>query len=595
MGAALLAAEVEYPYLVAHPAHMRAHPQKGVAVEITRRGDEADDAGAGRGVVLEDLPQRPAPEIDIEVVEVLQPDAVARSGDGGQKVVENGAGAVPPAHPRAGAVAIVGPCGLVAVVGRVAEADDDGNRALDAQRLAALFGDGLKEERRLRRVGVGAFQGVGEIDAGAVGGQGGAPVGERAADAQLAHRIGAGKELEAVEVLRQRRRLSRHGAGALLGLDPSQSVFDDAQQIGPGAGGRVEGDDVRVGKAQRPAQPPAQQRVDQAHLGADHLDRRVIDAGVLAEFGVVIRQKVLVEVKPGVARPGERDRRNGRDHAQQQVERGGEFRARARVGENLQGARQQAVLRSQRRLGAFERQRVGALAASQQQGESDGLGVGVGELRIRGVGEQKLPPVPRQHGERRGVVAQRIGDIVAQHPAQRRQHPGEALEVEFAPAVQRQNRLPQKKIAQQRRKSPRVLRSDRLRAVGGHIAGEADKTDALAAAIQRPFAAVAVKNVGEARKTPELCAVATAQPTRIRADARRLELDMAGKRAVAQNRIIGTTQTVGQPRLARANNRPPPQRRRRRHQVLERRAKPILRRPRRKNRTLRRNRSRKNP
>ena len=595
VGAALLAAEVEYPYLVAHPAHVRAHPQKGVAVEITRRGDEADDARTGGGVVLEDLPQRPAPEIDIEIVKVLQPDAVARSAHRGQKVVEDGAGAVPPPHPRTGAVAIVGPCGFVAVVGRVAEAYDDGDRALDAQRLAALFGDGLKEERRLRRVGVGAFQRVGEKDAGAVGGQGSAPVGESAADAQLAHRIGAGKELEPVKVLRQHRRLSRHRPRALIGLDPTQSVFDDAQQIGPGAGGRVEGDDIGVGEAHRFAHPSGEQRVDQAHLGADHLNRRVVDPGVLAEFGVVIRQKVLVEVEPGVALSGERDRRDGRDHAQQQVERGGERRTGAGVGKDLQGARQQAVLRGQRRLCAFEGKGVRPLAAPQQQGEGHGLGVGIGELRIRGVGEQELPPVPCQHGQRRGAVAQRIGDIVAQHPAQRSQHPGKLLEIEFAPAVQRQHRLPQKEIAQQPRKSPRVLRRNGLRAVGGHIAGEADETDALAAAIQRPFAAVAVKDVGEAGETPELLAVAPAEPPRVRTDPRSLELDMAGKRAVAQNRVVGTTETVGQPRLARAHDRPPPQGRRLRHQILERRAQPVLRRTRRKTRPLRRNRSRKTP
>ena len=81
---------------------------------------------------------------------------------------------------------------------------------------------GLEEERRLRRVGVGVFQGVGEIDMGAVGGQGGAAVDERAAHTQLAHRVGAGKELEAVEVPGQCRRLSGDGAGALFRLDAAQ-------------------------------------------------------------------------------------------------------------------------------------------------------------------------------------------------------------------------------------------------------------------------------------------------------------------------------------------------------------------------------------
>ena len=49
-----LAAEIEYPYLVAKPAHMFAHPAESNAVEITRCTDETDHARTV--LVLENLP-----------------------------------------------------------------------------------------------------------------------------------------------------------------------------------------------------------------------------------------------------------------------------------------------------------------------------------------------------------------------------------------------------------------------------------------------------------------------------------------------------------------------------------------------------------
>ena len=51
-----LAAEIENPDFVAVPAHVLAHPDKGVAVQVTRRGDKTDDAGTGLSLLFEDLP-----------------------------------------------------------------------------------------------------------------------------------------------------------------------------------------------------------------------------------------------------------------------------------------------------------------------------------------------------------------------------------------------------------------------------------------------------------------------------------------------------------------------------------------------------------
>ena len=84
---ASLAAEVENPNLVALPTDMFAHPREGIAVEVARCADEADDAGAFGGVLLKNLPQCPAPEIDVEVIEVLDVDAVPSVGSGVEEIL----------------------------------------------------------------------------------------------------------------------------------------------------------------------------------------------------------------------------------------------------------------------------------------------------------------------------------------------------------------------------------------------------------------------------------------------------------------------------------------------------------------------------
>ena len=75
--ATTFAAKVQNPYIVAEAAHVLAHPAKCVTIDVARRADEADDARPACRLVLEDLPKRPAPEVDVEVVEVLDVDAVA--------------------------------------------------------------------------------------------------------------------------------------------------------------------------------------------------------------------------------------------------------------------------------------------------------------------------------------------------------------------------------------------------------------------------------------------------------------------------------------------------------------------------------------
>ena len=414
--AVAFAAQVENPEIVANAPNVFAHAPKSVAVEIARRGDEADDTRAVGRVVLEHLPQCPTPEIDVEIVEVLEADAVAGVLGRLEEVFQDGeflascqpgfrglpcasracfvrtpdVQRVAEPHPAAvpGQIVLGIPVhGVVSVVGRVAQADENGGVFLDFEVLATLVGNGAEKAPELRRLGVRALQGIGQIHACRAGGRR-SPVAQGAADAQLAHRVRADHHLEAVQIACQFRGLSGDGSRALFGFDAAQSVFDDAEEIRADAGGGIERDDAGVGETERFVQATDEQVVHQADLRADDLDRGVVGAGILAQFGIVGGQKVFVEVEPRVLRSGERGGLHDGDDAQQQVERRGHVRAGFAIGQNSQGARQQAVLCSERVMGAVERERVGPLAAAQQQGEGDRLGVGVGELRVRGVGEQ---------------------------------------------------------------------------------------------------------------------------------------------------------------------------------------------------------------
>ena len=74
----------------------------------------------------------------------------ASSGEGRvEEGAEDGVFALPvfaPAHPRAGAISVGRRGRFVAVVGRVAEADDDRHCAFDFEGLDPLVGDGPQEE-----------------------------------------------------------------------------------------------------------------------------------------------------------------------------------------------------------------------------------------------------------------------------------------------------------------------------------------------------------------------------------------------------------------------------------------------------------------
>ena len=352
------AAEIEYPDLVAKPAHVFAHAEERIAVQIARGGNEADDAAALL-VLFQRFPQRPAPEIDVEVVQVFQLAAASGGHHGRREVAEDRAIAdaiLAPAHPGAGAMAIVAGRGLMPVVGRIAEADDHFPLALDRKGQPVLLRDRLHEERQLAWRRVRALQRVGQVDVGAVAGC--AARKQLAAQAQLAHRVGAHEALETIQVRRQRRGVVRHGAHAIDLFNARQGMLDDAEQVGAGADRGVQRRDAWVRETVAVPHAADQRFVDEAHLRPHHFDGGVVDAGILAQHRIVGCQEIFVEVEPRVARTPARAERRSRHHCEnalQQRQGCGHLHAHRRIRQHLQGAGEQTVLRGKALLRGFQR------------------------------------------------------------------------------------------------------------------------------------------------------------------------------------------------------------------------------------------------
>src|SRR5437867_1825979 len=130
---------------------MLAHPAEGIAVQIARCADVTHHAQPSRGALLKDLPQRPAPEIHVQIVKVLDVYAVARGKSRFQEVLEDGSRTLAifaPADPAAGAglVGFIG--GFMPVVRWITQADDYGHLGFDLQRTRVLLGNGLQVERK---------------------------------------------------------------------------------------------------------------------------------------------------------------------------------------------------------------------------------------------------------------------------------------------------------------------------------------------------------------------------------------------------------------------------------------------------------------
>ena len=78
--------KVDQPEVVELLAHLLPHANKARPTEIRGRRDEADDPALLRRV--EHLPERPPPEVDVEVIEVLEVTAVAALDSGPQEILQ---------------------------------------------------------------------------------------------------------------------------------------------------------------------------------------------------------------------------------------------------------------------------------------------------------------------------------------------------------------------------------------------------------------------------------------------------------------------------------------------------------------------------
>src|SRR5690606_2920914 len=132
------------PDAVAKSAHPLAHAGEARSAQVGTGADEGDDARVV--VLLEHLPQGPAPEVDVVVVEVLEVPPQTAGAGGFQEVLRQsalaaagsfaGSQSLAEAHPAAFTLdAVVVGVDLLTVIGRVADTDE--NRHLCLHLLSA--------------------------------------------------------------------------------------------------------------------------------------------------------------------------------------------------------------------------------------------------------------------------------------------------------------------------------------------------------------------------------------------------------------------------------------------------------------------------
>ena len=146
-----IAFQVDDPELVEGAPHHLAHPHESRPTQVGGGGDERDDARSLGAV--EDLPERPAPEIDVVVVEILQVHARARLSGRIEKILQQRSlvflhVGCTEAHPAALALRLgVGEVDFLPVVGRIAQADQHARVGLDSPGAFMLVNQGAQRER----------------------------------------------------------------------------------------------------------------------------------------------------------------------------------------------------------------------------------------------------------------------------------------------------------------------------------------------------------------------------------------------------------------------------------------------------------------
>ena len=267
---------VDDPDVIGLAAEVVAHLLEAGAVKEPGDRDEANDAGVMVGVVVEHLPGGPAPEVDVEVAEVLGvcPDApLARGLPGVERRRFGGVGAPgldPPAAPH-----------RLFFIRRVA--DDDGDRLspLDRVRLLTGLGDRPEDGGEPFILDVGAAQGIGDVQT--QGGRRSGPgefrkLGE---DSELCHRERAELEFEPDEP--SHRRVDRLGdrPRPFVGLHPLGDEPEDAEQERPRADRRIGQGDRRRRQPGVEVEPAPKDVVHQPDHCADDFGRGVVRTGLL--------------------------------------------------------------------------------------------------------------------------------------------------------------------------------------------------------------------------------------------------------------------------------------------------------------------------
>ena len=184
--------------------------------------------------MLEYFPQGPAPEIDVEVVEVF--DVAAMTGIEGRfdEIIEDGGLGITvffigPTYPMAGTGATGGGMGIggrVAVVGGIAEAYQDGIFFFDLQGAFVLVGNGFVKGWEIFRLGVRRFEGVRQIDAGTFFGKRSSGIQESATDAEFGDGIGSSHDFKAKDILGQFRGAGGYSARTHILFNTSEGMFD---------------------------------------------------------------------------------------------------------------------------------------------------------------------------------------------------------------------------------------------------------------------------------------------------------------------------------------------------------------------------------
>ena len=289
-----------------------------------------------------------------------------------------------------------------------------------------------------------------------------------------------------------------------------------------------------------------QQLVDEARHRGHHLRRSVIGPGQLAQRVVVRTQEVFVEVEPGVGiAPADHGPVHRVEHADQRGQRGlKRVLAVHAVGEHPEGGAHHGVCRGKRPGDAvqavLERD---ALRPRHQQAEGDRLGVAVGELRVRRLGEEQAPPVLGQSGERLCAEGELLRHLVPQEAAQPGAH------VRQTARAGGRDRLPPQEVGEEALQAggrPQAC------ARGLHVAFEPDDL-ALEPAVapQRERVSVGVDDVGQGLQLlPLPPVVLVPEPAGVGALARGLHLDVAGQGVPDLHGVIRPGPQRGQRRLA---------------------------------------------